>query len=545
MTQASVLVVEDNDLERQITADTLREEGFAVEEAAVGKRAIELLALSRFDVVLTDLMMPGMSGEELLAKVRGTYPGSQVVVLTAHGSTDSVVQAMKAGAFDYLEKPTDREKLVTRVAKAAEFANLQQENQLLKRRLEGTFEIEGIIGQDPAIQEVIRLVRRVAPSNSTVLIQGESGTGKEVVAKAIHRLSPRAARQFVAINCSAIPDNLIENELFGHERGAFTGANERKIGLFESADKSTLFLDEIADLPQGMQAKILRVLQEKELRRVGGNDSFRIDVRLVAASNRNIAEEVGEGRFREDLYYRINVVTVTMPPLRDRRGDIPLLANHALAKFGHLADGHVKEIGREAMEVLLDYSWPGNVRQLESAIERAILLCEGDTVTPRDLPEEVLIAQKAGAQRRPSARRQIRDSERRFQFRDVRARRDSASARAQRLGDCEGGQDARDELSNAAVQNRQVRAQARRAAKAAAGRGQELGEGITLLNVKPRWFHTSSAGVTPAPLELFCVILFLCHSERSEESRVRPFVTSPSPSSVGSKSNIRFCRRRR
>ncbi len=333
MTQASVLVVEDNDLERQITADTLREEGFVVEEAAVGKRAIELLALSRFDVVLTDLMMPGMSGEELLAKVRSTYPGSQVVVLTAHGSTDSVVQAMKAGAFDYLEKPTDREKLVTRVAKAAEFANLQQENQLLKRRLEGTFEIEGIIGQDAAIQEVIRLVRRVAPSNTTVLIQGESGTGKEIVAKAIHRLSPRAARQFVAINCSAIPDNLIENELFGHERGAFTGANERKIGLFESADKSTLFLDEIADLPQGMQAKILRVLQEKELRRVGGNDSFRIDVRLVAASNRNIAEEVGEGRFREDLYYRINVVTITLPPLRDRRGDIPLLANHALAKF--------------------------------------------------------------------------------------------------------------------------------------------------------------------------------------------------------------------
>ncbi|HYK65117.1 MAG TPA: sigma-54 dependent transcriptional regulator [Patescibacteria group bacterium] len=390
MSQASVLVVEDNDLERQITAETLREEGFAVEEAAVGKRAIELLALSRFDVVLTDLMMPGMSGEELLAKVRGSYPGSQVVVLTAHGSTDSVVQAMKAGAFDYLEKPTDREKLVTRVAKAAEFANLQQENLLLRRKLEGTFEIEGIIGNDPAMQEVIRLVRRVAPSNSTVLIQGESGTGKEVVAKAIHRLSPRTGRQFVAINCSAIPENLIENELFGHERGAFTGANERKIGLFETADKSTLFLDEIVDLPQGMQAKILRVLQEKELRRVGANESFRIDVRLVAASNRNIAEEVGEGRFREDLYYRINVVTVTLPPLRERRGDIPLLANHALAKFGHLSEGRVKEISREAMEVLLDYSWPGNVRQLESAIERAILLCEGDKILPRDFPEEVL-----------------------------------------------------------------------------------------------------------------------------------------------------------
>jgi two-component system response regulator PilR (NtrC family) len=391
MSQASVLVVEDNDLERQITADTLREEGFAVEEAALGKRAMELLMLSRFDVVLTDLMMPGMSGEELLAQVRGTYPASQVVVLTAHGTIDSAVQAMKNGAFYYLTKPTDRETLVMTVAKAAELANLQQENLLLKRRLEGKFEIEGIIGQDPAILEVIRMVRKVAPSNSTVLIQGESGTGKEVVARAIHRISPRAARQFVAINCSAIPDNLIENELFGHERGAFTGATERKIGLFESADKSTLFLDEISDLGQGLQAKILRVLQERELRRVGGNDSVRIDVRLVAATNRNLAEEVAEGRFREDLYYRVNVVTITLPPLRDRRGDIPLLANHALAKFGHLlAEVRAREIGREAMEVLLDYGWPGNVRQLESAIERAVLLCEGDKIMPRDLPQEVL-----------------------------------------------------------------------------------------------------------------------------------------------------------
>jgi len=396
MSQASVLVVEDNDLERQITADTLRDEGFAVEEAPIGKRALELLALSRFDVVLTDLMMPGMSGEELLAKVKLQYPATQVVVLTAHGTIDSAVQAMKNGAFYYLTKPTDREALVMTVGKASELSNLQQENQLLRTQMEGKLQIEGIIGQDPAIQEVIKIVRKVAPSNTTVLIQGESGTGKEVIARGIHRMSPRGSRQFVAINCSAIPDNLIENELFGHERGAFTGATERKIGLFESADKSTLFLDEIADLPQGMQAKILRVLQEKELRRVGGNDSFRIDVRLVAASNRNIAEEVGEGRFREDLYYRINVVTVTLPPLRERRGDIPLLANHALAKFGHLADGRVKEIGREAMEVVLDYSWPGNVRQLESAIERAILLCEGEKVMPRDLPEEVLSRKTPG-----------------------------------------------------------------------------------------------------------------------------------------------------
>jgi DNA-binding NtrC family response regulator len=394
MKQASVLVVEDNDLERQITADTLREEGFAVEEAPVGKRAMELLALSQFDVVLTDLLMPGMSGEELLAKARAAYPATQVVMLTAHGTIDSAVKAMKTGAFYYLAKPTDRETLVMTVAKAAELANEKQDNLLLRTRLAGKLGIEGIIGQDPAIQEVIRIVHKVAPSNSTVLVQGESGTGKEIIARAIHKLSPRSARPFVAINCSAIPDNLIENELFGHERGAFTGATERRIGLIETADKSTLFLDEIADLGIGLQAKILRVLQEKELRRVGGNESIRVDVRLVAATNRKLAEEVAEERFREDLYYRINVVTITLPPLRERRSDIPILANHALDKFSHLAGGRVKEISREAMEVLLDYSWPGNVRQLESAIERAILLCEGDQLVSRALPQEVL-ARKA------------------------------------------------------------------------------------------------------------------------------------------------------
>jgi two-component system response regulator PilR (NtrC family) len=385
-----VLVVEDNELERQITAETLREEGFAVEEAANGRRAIELLQLSRFDTVLTDLMMPGMSGEELLVKVKERYPATQVVILTAHGSIDSAVKATKEGAFNYLTKPTDRETLVIAVARASELAKEKQDNQLLRREVAGKLQIEGIIGQDPAIVDVIRIVQKVAPSNSTVLIQGESGTGKEVIARAIHRLSPRAARPFVAINCSAIPDTLIENELFGHERGAFTGATERKLGLIESADKSTLFLDEIADLNIGLQAKLLRVLQERELRRVGGNDSVRVDVRLLAASNRNLADEVAAERFREDLYYRINVVTITLPPLRDRRPDIPLLANHTLERFAQISGGRAKEIGRETMAVLLDYSWPGNVRQLESAIERAILLCEGDKILPRDLPQEVL-----------------------------------------------------------------------------------------------------------------------------------------------------------
>jgi len=388
--QASVLVVEDNELERQITAETLREEGFAVEEAANGRRAFDLLQLSRFDVVLTDLMMPGLTGEELLIKVKERYPATQVVVLTAHGSIDSAVQATKHGAFNYLTKPTDRETVVIAVARAAELAQEKQENLLLRREVAGKLHLEGIIGQDPAINEVIRIVQKVAPSNSTVLIQGESGTGKEVIARAIHRLSPRAGRPFVAINCSAIPDTLIENELFGHERGAFTGATERKIGLVESADKTTLFLDEIADLGVGVQAKLLRVLQEREVRRVGSNESVRVDVRLLSASNRNLADEVAEERFREDLYYRVNVVTITLPPLRERRSDIPILANHTLARFTHLAEGRVKELSREAMEVLLDYAWPGNIRQLESALERAILLCEGDKIFPRDLPEEVL-----------------------------------------------------------------------------------------------------------------------------------------------------------
>lgn len=396
MTRASVLVVEDNDLEREITADTLREEGFSVEEAPNGRRALDCLRLGSFDVVLTDLMMPRMSGDELLAQISQMYPATQVVVITAHGSIESAVEAMKNGAFYYLTKPTDRDTLVMTVSRAAELAHEKQENVLLRERLEGHLSIEGIIGQDPAMQEIIRIVRRIAPSNATALIQGESGTGKEIVARAIHRLSPRAPRSFIAINCSAIPDSLIENELFGHEKGAFTGATERKMGLVEAADKSTLFLDEIADLPLGLQSKILRVLQEREVRRVGGHESFRVDVRLVAATNRNLAEEVAEGRFREDLYYRVNVVTITLPPLRDRRGDIPLLANHALQKYAHLATDRVMEISREAMEVLVDYSWPGNVRQLESAIERAILLCEGDRIEPKDLPEEVLSRKRLG-----------------------------------------------------------------------------------------------------------------------------------------------------
>jgi DNA-binding NtrC family response regulator len=396
MRQASVLLVEDNERERQITAETLREEGFFVEEAPGAKRALEIIALSRFDVVVTDLMMPGMSGEQLLVELRQKHPATQVVLITAYGSIDNAVKAMKNGAFYYLTKPIDRETLVMAVTKAAELANLQQELTLLRTSLEGKLELEGVIGQDPAFLEVVKVVRKVAASNTTVLIEGESGTGKELIARAIHKLSPRSQRPFVAINCSAIPDSLIENELFGHERGAFTGATERKIGLFEAADRSTLFLDEIADLDSGLQGKILRVLQEKEIRRVGGHESLPLDVRLLAATNRDLAQEVAEGRFRQDLYYRVNVFQIKLPPLRERRSDIPLLANHFLQRFSQMAGGRVKEISREAMMALVDYSWPGNIRQLESAIERAVLLCEGEAITVADLTPEVLERKRLG-----------------------------------------------------------------------------------------------------------------------------------------------------
>ncbi len=391
MSQPSVLVVEDNDLERQITVETLREEGFLVDEAPNGKRAMEQLALGSFDVVLTDLLMPGMTGEELLAAVRQTYPGSQVVLLTAHGTIESAVKATKSGAFEYLTKPTDREKLVMTVGKAAEFASLTQENILLRTRLEGKFQIEGIIGQHPAIEDVIRVVRKVAPSYSTVLIQGESGTGKEVIARAIHKLSPRGTRLFVAINCSAIPDSLIENELFGHERGAFTGANERKIGLIESADKSTLFLDEIADLNIGLQA-------ETSARPAGTR----------AAARRQ--QRIDPGRRAPGRRHQPRSVRGSRPGALSRGPLLPHQRRHhhaaaaARSPLGHPAAG-----GKRAQEPFRPLGAKpgqgdqprsdGGAARLSVAGQRAparigdrarALLCEGDRIMPKDLPQEVL-----------------------------------------------------------------------------------------------------------------------------------------------------------
>ncbi|MDQ3907281.1 MAG: sigma-54 dependent transcriptional regulator, partial [Acidobacteriota bacterium] len=336
--------------------------------------ALKIARDRRFDLVLTDLKMTGMDGIELLQKLLA-YDSSIIVVLhTAHGSIDSAKEALRRGAFDYLEKPYDREKLLETISRAL-------------TRLDA-LDTE-IISASPEMESVKKMILKVARSNSTVLIRGESGTGKELIARAIHSQSPRADQMFQAVNCAAINENLLESELFGHEKGSFTGAHAEKKGLFEVADRGTLFLDEIGELDISMQAKLLRALQEREIRRVGGTRPIKIDVRVVCATNRDLRAMVQDGRFRDDLYYRINVLSIDVPPLRERRDDIPVLIDFFLKKHTRNTSRLLRGLTPEARAVMLDYAWPGNVRQLESAIERAILLAESDLITVEDLPLEV------------------------------------------------------------------------------------------------------------------------------------------------------------
>jgi DNA-binding NtrC family response regulator len=384
-----VLVVDDERQQLDILKRILGAEGFDVECAATAEAAAAILRDAPPAVILTDLKLPGMDGIGLLGKALRASPQSVVIIMTAHGSVDTAVQAMKMGAFDYLTKPLARDTVVLAVRRAADKARLLGENLALVEQLVDRFSLPNIIGDHGAMQDVFRMVRKVAPSSSTVLIYGESGTGKELVARAIHYNSPRASRPFHAINCAAIPEPLLESELFGHERGAFTGAVSRKTGLFEEASSSTLLLDEVGDLGLAMQAKILRALQEKEIRRVGATAAISVDVRIIAATNKNLARLMKEERFREDLYYRLNVLTIFLPPLRERTTDIPRLVDHFVARHAAASAKKIRGIDDRALAALLHYSWPGNVRQLESAIERAVLLCEGPTIDLEDLPQEV------------------------------------------------------------------------------------------------------------------------------------------------------------
>ncbi|HEY3499561.1 MAG TPA: sigma-54 dependent transcriptional regulator [Polyangiaceae bacterium] len=382
-----VLVVDDEPALRRALSRLLQATGMRVKVAEDGAEAMEMLTRESFDVALVDLMMPRVGGLELLEHVRKRYTATQVVLMTAFGDVETAVQAVRAGAYHFLTKPfRSNEEVALAVAKAAEHRRLVDHAVMLERRLEQMRKFGGLIGNSPRMQDVYRLALGVAPTTSTVLILGESGTGKELTARAIHDHSPRQQKAFVAVNCSAIPVDLVESELFGHVKGAFTGAVATRPGLFEVADGGTLFLDEVGDLPPLAQVKLLRALQEGEVKRVGANETRTVDVRVIAATNVDLKTRIADGRFREDLYYRLRVVVIGLPPLRERVEDIPLLAQHFVQKYAERANRPVRALSSPAVDMLRDQPWPGNVRELENAIEHAVVFCNGEEIEPSHLP---------------------------------------------------------------------------------------------------------------------------------------------------------------
>ena len=384
-----VLVVDDESAQRELVGGFLRKHGFEVSEASDGVAALERFRKEPFDLILADQKMPGLSGLELLAGARAISPEAAVIVMTAYGTIETAVAAIKSGAADYLTKPLNLDELLHRIGQVRERQRLLRENRELREALQERHRVAGIIGESGRMQEVLSLVRRVAESDATVLIQGESGTGKELIAKAIHYASPRAGAPLVSVNCAALPETLLESELFGHEKGAFTGAVSSRKGRFERADGGSLFLDEIGDLPLHLQVKLLRVLQEREFERVGSSRPIAINVRLLAATHRDLEALVRAGRFRDDLYYRINVVTISLPPLRERREDIPLLLDRFVEKFASQNGKRINGVTREAREALLRYDYPGNVRELENLVERAVVLTRDEVIGLEDLPLSV------------------------------------------------------------------------------------------------------------------------------------------------------------
>jgi DNA-binding NtrC family response regulator len=388
MKKPRILVVDDEPSARSGLAKLLGQEEYEVDTAADGRLALELIAERAPGLILTDLKMPNMDGMELLARVREQNPEIPVIVATAFGEVSAAVQAMRAGAEDYLTKPIDFDALLLSVERTLQRRELQSEAENLRRQIRGRDHsgLEGLLGTSPAMQRVYALAKQVAGSRATVVITGESGTGKGELARAVHALSPRASAPFVTLHCSALAEGVLESELFGHEKGAFTGADKRRIGRFEQANGGTLFLDEIGEIPPATQVKLLRVLQEKAFERVGGNDKIVVDIRLVAATNKDLVNEVRERRFREDLYYRLNVVHIEVPPLRLRGQDVIALAEHFLRKFAHENHRQIQGLTGPARAKLTAHSWPGNVRELENAMERAVVLSEGDMVDAAALP---------------------------------------------------------------------------------------------------------------------------------------------------------------
>ncbi|MFP4067708.1 MAG: sigma-54-dependent transcriptional regulator [Spirochaetaceae bacterium] len=384
---STILVVDDEAGIREVLSGILEDEGYEVRLAADGVEALATMESERPELVLLDVWLPRMGGMDVLARLKEDYPGVPVVIISGHGNIDIAVKAVKAGAFDFLEKPLSLERVVMAVKNALELMELRRENQALRSTIEGRDEL---LGDSSAIHRIRSVIDQAAKTNSRILITGENGTGKELVARAVHRKSARAGHPFVEVNCAAIPDTLIESELFGHEKGAFTHALNRRRGKFEMADKGTIFLDEVADMSLSAQAKVLRVIQEMRFERVGGEEGIEVDVRVIAASNRDIQAEIAAGNFREDLYFRLNVIPIYVPPLRERPEDIPVLAEHFLSEFASVVDGSgPKRIDEEGTALLQRYTWPGNVRQLKNFIERITIMGDEDLVGPETIREHL------------------------------------------------------------------------------------------------------------------------------------------------------------
>jgi DNA-binding NtrC family response regulator len=381
----NILVVDDEEPFRRLLKNELARKGYGVEVAADGGAALQLLREHAFDVILLDVVMPGVDGISLMKKLREDPTAPPIIVLTGRATVETAVEAMKNGAYDYLTKPYKLDELAIVVDRASEYSRLSVKSKLLEQEIIRKESPVELIGASKLLQEIINLVRKVAPTDSPVLIQGESGTGKELVANTLWRFSRRNEAPFIALNCASLSENLIESELFGHEKGAFTSAYQLKHGLVEVADKGTLFLDEIGEMPLSLQAKLLRFLDSGEFRRVGGNRTLRVDVRLIAATNKDLTTLIKTKNFREDLYYRLNVITITLPPLRDRKDDIPALARHFLGQYARKLSKTIIDLSPEALELLSGYHWPGNVRELENVVERAVILCEADTLGAEDL----------------------------------------------------------------------------------------------------------------------------------------------------------------
>ncbi|RJP24880.1 MAG: sigma-54-dependent Fis family transcriptional regulator, partial [Candidatus Abyssobacteria bacterium SURF_5] len=387
MNRQQILIVEDEDIQRAQLARALLKERRDVVEARSGEEALKLLERQQFDLVISDLKMPGMSGLDLVKQIKEAHEYTSILVITGHGTVDSAIAAMKLGVEDYLTKPFGSEELNIIIDKIFEKRDLLAENILLRKQIESQFSFANIISKNHKMQRIFKTVASIAPTDSTVLIQGETGTGKELIAKAIHFHSLRKDRRFVAVDCGALPDNLLETELFGHEKGAFTSATARRIGKLEYADGGTILLDEIGNMSQVTQMKVLRALEEKQFQRVGSNEPIKVDIRLIAATNADLQSLVREGKFREDLYYRLSVIPLQLPPLRERLEDIPLLVRHFLKVHGNRSARNVNEISHDAIKKLMKYNWPGNVRQLENVIERAVATVAGNCIDASDLPD--------------------------------------------------------------------------------------------------------------------------------------------------------------